>query len=692
MSDLPDWWYAPPISPTERIRLQGLPAGSPSAILGSAPQYDPKAHYERVKAFHDLYPLRTEEECHELTVKFMKAVIRKADNKLPTETLLEFMYGSFYEILEDEGIFEPVLLSYDTGHSAYYVNQIYRPYLVEAEAFYANRHLVLPKIEETFTKFLGAVFSLLPASAFDQKEATTTLPLIQSVPDPKRVIGDLVAYFVNAADGSTSSNRLFYRLRDKLIKNVQLASGIDPQHDRGKKPFRLAYDHDGSPVEAAYTYLRDTPFLDLMLAPIPWSLDQETRFSGHWIISPQGRGKTNLLHSLFVEDIGRDASIILMDSKGDLISPIREMKELKDRLIIVEPDPDHPLALNPLDIPGTTHAKTLDLLEYIFGSLLKAEFTSLQKTLLRNLLPAIITNVPNPTLEIFRDIVERGLGPYEEHFRSLPPLSRRFFDHQFNSDTYFKTRQQLVWRLDFLMTNDLIRAMFNSPTTKFNIGEQMDAGKIILISNTKERLGEEGAEFFGRFFIALVLAAAQQRSTRQPHEKLPCFFYIDECHTVISSDERITTILDECRSQKIALIMAHQRIHQITSKNVLSALMNCAIRMGNADDDASALEDSFRMKADALRSMGVGQFAVWTREMRNNPAVILDIPHIKLHERAKLLPDEKKKLHDTMRQQFCDPAALSYMPQKQEEKLDQDTVRPQQGTHDRGEPLWDKVK
>ena len=117
----------------------------------------------------------------------------------------------------------------------------------------------------------------------------------------------------------------------------------------------------------------------------------------------------------------------------------------------------------------------------------------------------------------------------------------------------------------------------------------MDIGKIVIINNSKARLGDQGAEFFGRFFIAQVLAAAQQRSSRPREQKPPVYFYIDECQNVIARDEKIPTILDECRSQNIALIMAHQRTKQITTENVLDALSNCAIRFANSDEEARFL-------------------------------------------------------------------------------------------------------
>ena len=206
------------------------------------------------------------------------------------------------------------------------------------------------------------------------------------------------------------------------------------------------------------------------------------------------------------------------------------------------------------------------------------------------------------------------------------------------------------------MTNPLMRAMFEAPHTKIDIGKEMDAGKIILVNNSKELLSEEGAEFFGRFFVALILAAAQQRSSRSPADKLPCFFYIDECQNVIRSDEKIATILDECRSQKIGMILAHQRTTQITSKNVLSALSNCAIRMANSDDEAKELADKLRTTTEVIPSLPRGVFAAFVRDLTPS-AVMLEIPYQDLSQMEQMTPAEQQAIRHRMQAQF------SFVPQ-----------------------------
>jgi hypothetical protein len=511
-------------------------------------------------------------------------------------------------------------------------------------AQFSSPELLLQLTQATFVEAFYDLTCALPPIATtpweilnldeDQGEMVPTVPLLE-ICDPRPLINAILLPFFYPQN---IEHNLFVRVRSFIEQRVEEVRCM-PQ------------DFRGSSHDAVQAYLSSTVFTELFDSGIPFEIPQETRFSGHWIIAPPGRGKTTLLHSMFLEDLQRDASIIVMDSKGDLINPLKELKAVQDRLVLVEPDAEFPLALNPLDIPHTDVGHTIALIEYVFSSLLEAKFTPLQMTLFRNVLPAVVEGIPNPTLAHFRDVIENGIGKYSDQIGRLDPDVQAFFATQFNSKTYAETRNQIIWRLDFLRTNKLMRAMFDAPKTKLDIGKEMDAGKIILINNSKALLGEDGAEFFGRFFVALVLSAAQQRSGRQPHEKLPCFFYIDECHNVIKRDEKIPTILDECRSQKIALIMAHQRTEQIISKDVLSALSNCAIRMANSDEEAKQLAPDLRTTPDFLQSLPVGKFAAYIRDYTTK-AIALQIPYHDMRGLPRMSAAEQQILRDRMRSQY----------------------------------------
>src|ERR1700722_8568351 len=286
------------------------------------------------------------------------------------------------------------------------------------------------------------------------------------------------------------------------------------------------------------------------------------------------------------------------------------------------------------------------------AGLLAAKFTALQTTLFRNVVPAIIETIPNATLDTFKDVMVRGLPSLEK----LNPHARQYFENRetgFNSKTYENPRKEVVWGLDYLLTNPVMRSMFSATHTRLDLGKEMDAGKVIIINNSKAILGDEGAEFFGRFFVALIARAAQQRSGKPAATKKPCYVYIDECQSVIAKDIRIPVLLDECRSQKIALILAHQRTAQLTPP-VLDAVANCAIRMANSDDDAKFLADKLRSSADTLRSLPQGTFATFVRDLTPN-GVQLRVSKTDLDSLPKMTEEELTGIRDHMRTTFSSP-------------------------------------
>ena len=485
-----------------------------------------------------------------------------------------------------------------------------------------------------------AIVTRLPAIAHEDPDGdpdpdkVPTIPFIDVLSDIESLIEPAIEPF---GSPQVEEIGLFRSLRAMLRANLKSAKAS--KHDR----------------DFVHAILKNTPLEEVFTGPrIPFSLPDETRFAGHWIIAPPGRGKTTLLHAMVQEDLRKDASIILIDSKGDLIQPFKRLREIKDRLLVVEPHADSALSLNPLDVSGATVSQAVGLIEYVMAGLLDAKFTALQSTLFRNVVPAIIEAVPNPTIDDFKQVMVKGLRSLD----SVNPYARRFFEDQdtgFYSKTYESTRKEIVWRLDYLMSNPVLRSMFSATHTKLDIGQQMDAGRVVVINNSKAILGDEGAEFFGRFFIALIARAAQQRAARPQASKKPCYVYIDECQSVIAKDVRIPVLLDECRSQKVALILAHQRSAQLTAP-VLDAVSNCAIRMANSDDEAKYLASKLRMDTDVLQALPRGTFGTFVRDLTPR-GIQLKVSKSDVDTMPQMTPEEVSAVRERIRSEFSSPTS-----------------------------------
>lgn len=388
--------------------------------------------------------------------------------------------------------------------------------------------------------------------------------------------------------------------------------------------FGVREDDDDPPDRSHMTFehpFRGTPLLHLApkfclfgTTAAPFEIPEENRFEGMWIVAPPRRGKTNLLHNLVVED-SKHGTVICIDSKGDLINPMRGLP-----CIVIDP---RTVTINPLKL--STHTHSVAFVEYIFGALLATEMTAKQKTLFSEVLN-LLAVMPDATMETFRDILTNGTAPYRQYIASLKKMGQDFFapKGEFDGPLYRETKTEVLWRLRNMLRNDYFYKMFTSPKTNIDFTKLMDSRGLIIIDNSKALLGEENQEFFGRLFTAMIWMCAVQRSRLKPEQKVPVFVYIDECHTVIKRDDKIATILDECRSQKIALVLAHQRIKQIESENVLDALTNCGIKIANSDADAPALAPRLQTEPDGLR-LPQGSFALFARDITPR-AVTVSVP------------------------------------------------------------------
>ncbi|MGY4282718.1 hypothetical protein ACVWXO_001938 [Bradyrhizobium sp. LM2.7] len=548
-----------------------------------------------------------------------------------------------------------------------------RRFLRAKQHFLANDERVGDLLITALRNVGWGFISSLPELSENTDAAPLTVPLISLLRNPHEIVDRIIGTICKKEHVEAG---LFTTLYERLYANLCEASGNSPEDEKPRRPMIYAADSELPPIELIETYLKRTPFADLFLCPVPFSIPAKTRFEHQWIVAPPGAGKSTLLQYLILRDLelvaADQASIVVMESNRDLIKAIEGLRvfapgeRLGGKLVVIDAeDIEWPVALNLFDVGvEETHSYSpaehegfrnavLALYDYIFSSLLSAEMTSRQNTLFHFTIELLLT-IPSATIDTLIDLMQpRGLAQFEQHLSKLDPDARRFFELKFNSKEFDRTKEQVVDRLFAVKRIRTLSRMFAAPKSKFDFFTEMGAAKVILINVPQSLLQEDGVEIVGRFFISMILLAAHKRQLLPKEQRLPCYVYIDECQDFIKRDPKIPVILDQARKLNVGLILAHQRLQQM-QPHVLDALYGAtAIKFASKISDAAAhaLARDMRTTPEFILNQPQYHFAAYVRSVTNT-ALSIGIPATDLNAMPRMTPAEHDALRRSIRERY----------------------------------------
>lgn len=633
-----------------------------------------KALYEEVRAAHSA-SLWSKEDAIERVNGFVADWIGKVVGLPESKVILEAFDRCQKAVLALETtIFKSPNIDWDIAVLSLKEQVDLRRFLRAQQHFLASDDRVSDLLTTALGNAFGGIISELPALPETDDDLALAVPLVTLMRDPGSTVDKVIGTICTE---ELSEAGLFTSLQQRLYENVCRASGVDPTDKKPRRPLISADDSELPPIELVETYLRGTPFVDLLLAPVPFHIPMSARFQHHWIVAPPGTGKSTLLQFLLARDFdlvaNAEASVVVMESNRDLIKAVEGLKvfapgELLDgKLLSIDAeDVEWPIALNLFDIgmenmdsysPAdreALHNAVLTLYDYIFSALLSAEMTSRQNTLF-NFTIQLLLNIPSATLDTLIDLMQPGgLKNISEYLPKLDYDARRFFDLKFNSSEFNRTKEQVVDRLFAVKRIRTLSRMFSAPKSKLDFFKEMGSAKVILINVPQSLLQEDGVEIVGRFFISMILLAAHKRQLLAKEQRLPCFVYIDECHDFIKRDPKIPVILDQARKLNVGLILAHQRLQQL-QPYVLDALYGAtAIKFASQVSDAAAhaLARDMRTTPEFILNQRPYHFAAYVRG-QTDTAVSIGIPAIDLNRAPRMSDEECRIVRQGIRDKYA---------------------------------------
>lgn len=303
-------------------------------------------------------------------------------------------------------------------------------------------------------------------------------------------------------------------------------------------------------------------------------LAREDRRRHLYVIGQTGTGKTTLLQELIRQDIENGEGLCVIDPHGDLVSSALSNipQDRWEDVILFDPtDLERPLGLNMLEYnPNFPEQKTfiIDELINIFNKLYDLKTTG----------GPMFEQYTRNALLLLMDFPEQGY--------TLMDVPRILTDKRFRSQLLAKTNNVVVkdfWekeaekaggdaalvnmvpyitsKFSVFIANDFMRPIIGQSHSSIDFRKIMDEGKILLVSLSKGKLGEQNTSLLGLIIMSKIMLAGFSRVDQAYEERKDFFIYVDEFQSFTTSSA--ATILSEARKYRLNLILAHQFIKQL---------------------------------------------------------------------------------------------------------------------------------
>jgi excisionase family DNA binding protein len=361
------------------------------------------------------------------------------------------------------------------------------------------------------------------------------------------------------------------------------------------------------------------------------SIGTEHRARHMHLIGASGSGKSTLLLNMIVQDIRNGEGLAVLDPHGDLIdqvvSHIPESR-IKDVVVLDPSDEEYPVGFNILSAHSDLERTLLssDLVS-VFRRL-STSFGDQMATVLGNAILAFLESSEGGTLaDLRRFLVESS---FRQRFLTTvqDPEIVYYWRKEF---PLLSGRPQgpILTRLDTFLRPKVIRYMVSQKENRLDFAAIMNGRKILLAKLSQGLIGEENSYLLGTLVVSKLNQIATSRQSMASADRKPFYLYMDEFHNFVTPS--LAAILSGARKYNLGLVLAHQELHQLSTRDtdVASAVIanpytRVCFRLG--DFDAKKLEDGFSFfEAKDLQNLAVGE-AIARIERADNDFNLKTVP------------------------------------------------------------------
>jgi len=357
-----------------------------------------------------------------------------------------------------------------------------------------------------------------------------------------------------------------------------------------------------------------------------------------YVIGKTGMGKTTLLENMILADIYLGHGCAYIDPHGDtaekLIDYIPEWRH-KDVVYFCPSDVEFPMGFNILEShdPNTRHVIASGLMG-VFKKIWPDVWSARMEHILNNCIMTLLENPGNTLMGVNRLLVDRDFR-VRLVSNLKDPVVKAFWITEFEQwEPKFRTEAiaPIQNKVGQFLSTAIVRNIVAQVDSTLRPREIMDTSKIFIVNLSKGRIGEDAMKLLGGMLITKMQLCAMERVDIPELERRDFYLYIDEFQNFAT--ESFASILSEARKYRLALIMAHQYIEQLTEEVRAAVFGNVGtimiFRVGSPD--AAFLETEFMPRFTPEDLVNLAKYEIYLRLMidgvASEPFSALTLPPI----------------------------------------------------------------
>ncbi len=318
-----------------------------------------------------------------------------------------------------------------------------------------------------------------------------------------------------------------------------------------------------------------------------------------YLVGKAGVGKTTMIENMAVQDIIAGRGVGIIDPHGELIQRIIHLipeSRIKDVVYFNPSDLEWPIAFNVIEeVPMELRHLVVAGLMAVFKKIWPDVWSARMEYILNNTLLALL-EYPGSTLVGVNRMLSDNDFRQTVVERVTDPVVKAFWEKEFSRyhDRFaIEAIAPIQNKVGQFISNPLIRNIIGQKTSKLDLREIMDSGKILLVNVSKGLIGEDNSALLGALLITKMQLAAMSRIDVPEAERKDFYLYIDEFQNF--STESFANIFAEARKYRLNLILAHQYIAQLNDmvRDAIFGNIGTLVTFRTGPEDAELLEKYF---------------------------------------------------------------------------------------------------